>query len=375
MKILVAHVPAGSGHERAAQAVVAGFAQFNHTIDAVLLDAIQGGDPYYRWAFTQGYTRLISQAPFLWGLMYYLTDCPILTRLSQKLHRLENARHGKGFEKLLLSAQPDAIIATHFFPIEVAAFLKRTGRLSSRVIAVITDYLPHALWIAPGVDRYVVGFPETKEELIKRGVAPEQISVLGIPIDPKFSKQNDRVNLAKRLGLMAGCFTVLIASGGLGTGPIVSLVKTLGRVKEKMQLLVVTGKNASLFKRLSTLGPQTPHSMKVYGFVHNMDELMDLADLMLTKPGGLSCTEAMAKGLPFVLICPIPGQESRNGWLLSKMGVAAWAGGLQNLPGILLKLRREPQRLQTLAEKGKAAARPHAALEIAALAVQGISPK
>lgn len=375
MKILVAHVPAGSGHERAAQAVLAGVTHFNHTIDTVLLDAIQGADPYYQWAFTQGYTGLIDRAPFLWGLMYYLTDCPILTRLSQKLHRLENARHGKGLEKLLLSAQPDVIIATHFFPIEVAAFLKRTGRLSSRVIAVITDYLPHALWIAPGVDQYVVGFPETKEELIKRGVEQKQISVLGIPIDPKFSKQNDRVNLAKRLGLMAGCFTVLIASGGLGTGPIVSLVKTLSRVKEKMQLLVVTGKKASLFKPLSALSPRIPHSMKVYGFVYNMDELMDLADLMLTKPGGLSCMEALAKGLPLLLVSPIPGQESRNGWLLSKMGVAMAAQRLQSVPILIEKLRREPQRLQALAEKGKAAARPHAALEIAALAVQGISQR
>lgn len=370
MKIVVAHVPAGSGHERAAQAVMAGLIQMNAQVQPLLLNAAQKADRTYQWAFTRGYQMLIDHAPGLWALMYYATDCAWLTSLWRRLHRLQNAWHGKGLEEFLVSAQPDTFVATHFFPVEVAAFLKRSRRISSTVIAVITDYLPHTLWIAPGVDRYIVGFLETKEELIRRGVKAQQISVLGIPIDPKFSQRNDRVAVAQRLGIDPKGCTILIGSGGFGTGPIASLVQSLGRLKEKVQLLIVTGKNASLFKRLSSLNRKIPHVLKIYGFIHNMDELMDVSDLMITKPGGLSCSEALAKGLPLILISPIPGQESRNAQLLSQKQIAAVAPRLSRICQIIERMRRDQGGLSAWAQRAREAARPNAALEIATLATQ-----
>ena len=265
--------------------------------------------------------------------------------------------------------QPDVFIATHFFPAEVASYLKLKGRLSARLITVITDYLPHAVWICPGTDLYVVGSNVTKNELVDRGVAEEKVQVLGIPTDPKFSQRSDRRALAQRLGVDPERFTVLICSGGFGTGPMEQLFRILSAVSEPIQALIVTGKNTALFHRLEGLRSSIPHALKIYGFVNNMDELMDVSDLMITKPGGLSCAEAMTKGLPMILSSPIPGQESRNAQIVQRIGSAILAENVVRIPSLIQELRSNPARLQEMAQKGREASFPDAAFNVARIAL------
>ena len=369
MKILVTHVPAGSGHEKAAEAISIALRNLRPDAEVLLMNGLDGMSSGYQWAFTQGYLGVIHKYPALWGTAYHLLDLKGLAWGAYKLHRLGNASHGKVLEGILTHHNPDVFIATHFFPAEVASYLKLKGRLKARLITVITDYMPHSVWISPGTDVYVVGMELTKQDLIQRGIPPEKIHVLGIPIDPKFSRKGDRRALAARLGLDPVAFTLLVCSGGFGTGPVEPLVQALRKIQEPMQVLAITGKNSALYRRLEKLRSNFPHDLKIYGFVDNMDELMDVSDLMVTKPGGLSCTEAMMKGLPMVLVAPIPGQEARNARIISKFGAAVLAGPPEMAPAIIQQLRQDPARLKEMGRRGGSAGRPNAAMETARLAL------
>ncbi len=371
MKLLVCHVPAGSGHEKAAEAVHRAILQLQPTAEVILMNGLDGMSAGYQWAFTQGYIGLIHRHPWLWGLAYHLTDLRGLAWAAYKVHRLTNASHGKVLEEIVLRHNPDLFIATHFFPMEVASYLKLRGKLQGRLITVITDFRPHNVWISPGIDAYCVASELTREELIRRGVPPERIHVLGIPIDPKFIPELDRREAAQRLGIRPDLFTVLVCSGGFGTGPVQQLVENLARLKPGAQLLVVTGKNSALLRQLEKLQPTFPHPLRLYGFVENMQELMEVSDLLVTKPGGLSCAEAMAKGLPMVLAFPIPGQESRNARAVEVIGAGVRMGRVQDLAALVESLRADPERLRRMSEKGSRAARPRAAFEIAQLALSG----
>ncbi|MBI3616123.1 MAG: hypothetical protein HY211_06370 [Candidatus Omnitrophica bacterium] len=370
MKILVAHVPAGSGHQRAAEAVAAAIRKLNSSAEVLLLDALEQADPWYRWMFGRGYLDLIQNAPFLWGMMYHLTDFKPFSRPVHWLHRFDNHLHAKPLEDFFIEAKADAIVGSHFLPMEVAGSLKAAGRISARLITSITDYLPHALWIAPAIDVYAVGSSHTKEELRARGVPKDRIRVTGIPVDPKFLQPGDRSLLTKKLGLDPERFTLLIGAGGAGTGPVRRLIHLLGQVREPIQLLAVAGKNDPLRRDLENLRPGFPHPMRVFGFIDNMQELMDVSDLILTKPGGLTCTEAMVKGLPLLLMEPIPGQERRNAHILKGLGAAVLADRLEEVPPLVEKFCLHPEQFQEIRSNAKQASRPDAAYQIAKLAVQ-----
>ena len=370
MKILITYVPAGSGHQRAAEALFFPLQGKGKPVEPVLVDAIQWADPFFRWCFGRGYLGMIQNAPLLWGISYHLTDLKLFSRSVQVLHHLSNAWHAAALEKLFLESKADWIIGTHFLPMEVAGSLKARGRLSARLMTVITDYRPHTLWIAPGIDEYAVGSESTRQELIRRGVPEQRIRVLGIPVDPKFSQPLDRSALIQRLGLEAGRFTILVGSGGAGTGPIVPLVQLLAGIQESIQLMIVAGQNETLFRNLERMRPQVRHPMKTFGFINNMEELMGASDLMVSKPGGLTCAEAMVKGLPLILTEPIPGQESRNAQFLAREKAALLASRLEEIPGLIQNLIRDPESLRQLGERARQLGQPDAADRIARLVLE-----
>lgn len=371
MKVLVTYVPAGSGHQKAAEALTAALREESPSDRVELLDALEGADRAYRWSFTRGYLQMVDRLPVLWGAGYHATDFIPLRKVICRLHRLQNAWHGKKLERLLLEAQPDAVVATHFFPAEVTAFLKSRRKLQSRLITVITDYLPHLVWTANSVDLYAVGSDATRTALIERGVASQRIQVTGIPADLKFSAKQDPSLLKKRLGLKPERPTLLIGSGGFGNGPVVALVNHLDRLKLPIQLVVIAGHNESLYQALQAASARWKHPMTFLRFVDNMDEWMGASDLMVTKPGGLTCTEALLKGLPLVLLSTLSGQEESNAEVLSGLGLALTTRRVEEAPRLVERLLKDAQRRRRMAESGKAFSRPGAARTIARLALIG----
>jgi processive 1,2-diacylglycerol beta-glucosyltransferase len=313
MRILIIHTSAGSGHTRAAEAV---FKELQSAKEhaVVFVDALDYTSAFYKAFYRDTYTFLISRISWAWGTLFAVADVPWLQGCVRGLRRLNNRMAGRRLEKYLTAEQFDVIISTHFFPNEVTAALKRGGRIRSTIISVITDYDVHRIWLAKGIDRYAVACEHTRDKLKSLGIGQERIAITGIPIDAKFSLSVDRSGLKKKLGLKEGVFTVLIATGSFGIGPIAQIARRL----EDYQVLVICGRNARLFEQLQQ---DKNELLKIYGLVDNMDEIMAVADCMVTKPGGLSISEALARRLPLIFFHAIPGQESHNIRVLRKYGV------------------------------------------------------
>ena len=359
MKILVIYASAGAGHFKAAQAIFESVKKYT-SHQAVLVNALDYTQPYFKKSYEAAYVFLVSKLPLFWGIFFGLADWKLLQPLWHIVRRWNNGWHGKALEHFLEKEQFDVIFSTHFFPNETAAFLKRKGEIHSQIISVVTDFDVHKFWIQKGVDRYVVAVDWTKEKLKKLGVLDKNISVLGIPINDKFSTVGDRIQVKRKLGLREDVFTVLLATGSFGIGPMAEIVEAL----KSYQVLVVCGKNQKLKENLSR---REDDLLKVFGLVDNMHELMAAADVMITKPGGLSTSEALATQLPLIFFHPIPGQEVNNIKVLSHYGVGIYARSVARIVEEVGNLSSSRDRYLTAVKKIRSAAHPSAVKEIISL--------
>jgi processive 1,2-diacylglycerol beta-glucosyltransferase len=216
-------------------------------------------------------------------------------------------------------------------------------------VSVITDFEAHALWMDSGVDLYCVAAEETKARLVARGATAGNVMVTGIPIAAKFSTRLDLLAVRKTLGLRDDLPTLLVLSGGFGMGPVGKILSELDKVGREFQTVVVCGRNEALRRELAAQDRKNP--ARVLGFASNMHELMTVADLIITKPGGLTSSEALALGKPLFILDPIPGQEAANSDFLLERGAAAKVNRVEDLPFRVRQLLGSKK----LAEMAKAA--------------------
>jgi len=359
MKILVVFATAGAGHKKAAEALYEGLcARAGH--EAFLVDVLEHTNGFYRSLYSRLYTLLISRLPWLWGFFFRVSDIPVLQPLIRVLRRLHNGVHAGRFQQYLIREQFDYVFSTHFFPNEVAAYLKRRGRISSCIVCAVTDFDVHRIWLADGIDRYTVASDWTKRKMSALGVPEERVTVTGIPVARKFSQPKDIPALRARCGLSEDLLTVLLATGSFGIGPIEEIIAQLAGI----QVLVVCGHNRSLFQRLSG---QKKELVKVFGLVDNMDELMAAADVMITKPGGLSISEALVCGLPLIFFSAIPGQESHNVQVLAEYGVGLSGCSISEMAAALKHFGDDREAYQAAREQTRTLARPQAVQDITQL--------
>lgn len=320
-KILILYATAGVGHKKAAVAIKEAFDRAGRK-DVVLEDVLNYTTPFFRFSYNSVYLFLIKYMPTLWGFFYYILDNRFVYACLRFLRRFTNHINSAEFIKYLLRTKPETVITTHFFPVEVISYLKRKGVFKPRLITVITDYRAHSFWLSRYVDQYIVGSAYTKEDFIRRGISPGRIFDYGIPCAKSFSEKQDTGYLNTKTGLQPQKTTVFILGGGFGVGPIKRLVLCLDEIKEDIQAIVVCGYNERLRKEIQAIALTSRHKFVVYGFVDNVHELMAISDLLVSKPGGITVTEALSAGLPLVAVNPIPGQEMRNYTFLKKNNAA-----------------------------------------------------
>ncbi len=355
-KILILYATAGSGHKKAAEAIFhkAKSAYRNvHTADVVKYMPF-----LVRKIYSDGYTFVISHLPWLWAMMYHLSDSPRLSWINVGLRRFVDVMACRSFVRFLLEEDPDIIISTQFLASEIAAYAKTKKGLKARLITVVTDYGVHNFWVNPGTDIYCAAAPSTKDILVKKGVSESQIVVTGIPLDEKFLHVEEAAAIRKKLEIKERVFTVLIATGGIGIGPIAEIAD---RLKDDAQLLVVCGHNKKLQQALTEM--KHPH-IKAFGFVDNMQELMRISDVMVTKAGGLSVTEALSMELPMILFCLLPGQETINANVMQALGTGRIASGLEAIEKEVLDFKKDEQKLNTFRAHCRDLARPHSSADI-----------
>ena len=359
VKILVIHASAGAGHRKAAEALYNALKK-DKRFDARIVDALDYTSPWYKATYAGSYSFMITWCPWLWAFFFGLIDYPWLLPTVRMMRRINNSLNAQPLERFLKEEQFDYIFSTHFFPIEVVGALKRKKVIQSRAICVITDFDVHSIWLAPGVDYYTVACEVTKKKLQHFGIDDSQIKVTGIPTDEKFASPKDIPALKRTLGLQEDKFTVLVATGSFGIGPIEVMTDAF----KNYQTLVICGRNRGLLKRLQQ---KKTDSLKVYSLVDNMDELMAVADCMVTKPGGLSIAEALVVGLPLIFFHAIPGQETSNIRVLKEFGVGFSDCSVADMVKEIEKLSSSRDTYRTAVNKVKALAKPQAVQDIIGL--------
>ena len=362
MRILIATITAGGGHLAAAAAVDEAWRAL-HPEDVVeRIDLLKFFSPLHRKIHSDGYLKLIERAPELWGMVFAKTDNPKVARSLNKLKRAfpSNSRHK--FERHVKQFRPDIVLCTHYLPLELLGHHRdRRDGHKPMTVSVITDFEAHALWMDSCVDLYCVAAEETKARLVARGAPPENIVPTGIPIAAKFSSKTDAKAVRKTYGLRDDQRVLLVLSGGFGMGPVAEILAELDKVPKEFQTVVVTGRNEELRRELAA--QDRKHPTHVLGFTSNMHELMAVADLVITKPGGLTSSEALAMGKPLFILNPIPGQEAANSDFLLERGAAGKVNRVEDLSYRIGQLLGS-KKLAEMASAAKLLGRPHAARSV-----------
>jgi processive 1,2-diacylglycerol beta-glucosyltransferase len=363
-RVLILSASSGAGHIRAAQALERAFLDSGCARDVRHIDALQYASPIVRDIYSKAYINMVNKAPAVLGWLYDASDKP----WKNEIRRLAFDRlNTLPLIKLIIDYDPEMIVSTHFLPAELVSWLLCRKRINAGHAIVVTDLDAHAMWLCRHYDQYFVALEETKEHLRRMGVDPHHINVSGIPIDPVFAQFKSKSELRDKFGLKQDLTTIIISAGGFGVGPMEQLLAALAQMTHPVQVIAMCGKNDLLRKRLEAVSRKSSNHLliKPLGFTTQVDEYMAAADMVLGKPGGLTTAEALSKGLIFVIVNPIPGQEERNSDHLLEEGAGIRCNNLPTLAYKLDTLLGDEERMQAMRVNALRLAHPLAALEIA----------
>ena len=369
--ILVLSASVGAGHMRAAQAVELALRQLAPDANVKNVDLLTLTNAAFRRIYGKAYLDLVNLAPHVLGYVYDLMDKPRDPDSTRDKLRLavEKINLTK-FTDMMEEGHWDIVVNTHFLPAEIIASLRRDQKLTVPQITVTTDFETHRLWVNQPCERYTTATDEGAAYLKHWGVPAESVVVTGIPIHPVFSQTKDRAECLRRQGLVGDRPIVLQLAGGFGVGPIEKLFRGLLSIETPTEIVVVAGKNEEVKKDLEKVSPPARHRVKILGFTDQIDELMCVADVVVSKPGGLTTSEVLARGAAMAIVNPIPGQESRNSDYLLENGAAIKINNVATLPLKLTQLLNDSARLKSLKDNARRIAHPQAAFDVAKLALQ-----
>jgi processive 1,2-diacylglycerol beta-glucosyltransferase len=365
-RILILSASVGAGHLRAAEAVELAARQMFPGAVVRNVDVLQMTNRLFRRFYGQSYLDLVNKAPHVLGYFYDLLDQPSRSG-SNRGDRFRLMLEKMNLKKLtrFVTGEPwDVIINTHFLSAEIIGSLRRAGKLDVPQVTVTTDFETHRLWVNEPCERYFTATDEGALYLHHWGVKADATSATGIPIDPAFAEPKERAALLAKHGLDGSRPIVLQLAGGFGVGPIEKLFAALMQVPVPLQVITVCGRNEILKADLQRLPRSARHKVKLVGFTKAMHELMAVADLVISKPGGLTTAEALASGAVMVIVNPIPGQESRNSDYLLENGAAIKVNSAALLAYKVTTLIEDRPRLERLRQNVRRLARPRAAFDV-----------
>jgi len=370
MKILITYAYAGVGHKKAALAIEKALAGHSG-VEVKNIDVLDYTNDFFKASYPGAYLFLINKTPTLWGLFYYLLDARAVDFFMAPLRKFIHRLNCKKFIEFVKAENPDVVVSTHFMPSEIISGLKENREFRGKLVNVVTDFIAHSFWMARSSDYFIGAIQRTKNDLLRRGVPEEKIRIMGIPCDPVFSISKARENLMKQLGVEPGFFNVLIMSGGFGTGPMKEIVTEINdldpKTRDNMQLIAICGKNELLFHELRKMAQGLKVRLKAFGYMNNVDEFMEVSDIIVTKPGGLTISEALSKVLPMIIVQPILGQETRNCKILTGYGIAVKAKNAREVCELIEEFAVSPEKMIGARTRIKLLRYPDAAKNIAEL--------
>ena len=350
MKIMLLTAATGGGHMRASAAVEK-YIRDNTGYDVVTVDTLKAINRFLDKTVCDSYRFMAKRVPAMFGRLYKQTNRQnLFSDLVPKLSGL--------FSNLLYPTiseyQPDVILTTHPFATEMISDLKADGTVTAPLICILTDYGVHRAWIAPHVDAYVVASEDMVPELVSFGVPEEKIYPFGIPVHGVFFHREDRDMLLRQLHLDPDLPTVLMMAGSFGVSNIIKLYRDLAGTQVQMQMIVITGRNQRLYEAFEKeLAQREAIPTRLIFFTEEVEKYMHASDLLVTKPGGLTVSEALACNLPMAVFDAIPGQEEDNANFLKihDMGVRLQKDG--NFAEVISSLLMEKEKLQEMRDNCK----------------------
>lgn len=370
-RVLIISVSAGAGHVRAAQALSEALAAAHPGIEVRNVDAMDYSTKAFRRLYVGSFAWMVRSARLAWAWVYATTSQERPSQFTARFSRWVERAGAAHLLELVADFKPDLVVNTHPLPMHILGHPRGRKVSPARLWVAVTDFDLHPLWFHPGAERFFVGCDEVARLLELRGAAPDSVTVTGIPIAPPFSKSvgpAERARLREWLGLSEGRPAVLVNLSGAQLETAVGAVRVAIEAAAKTGgggVITVAGRNKALEERVADMRPPQGVGLKNFGFVTNMHELMAAADLTITKPGGLTSSECLARELPMLILDPIPGQEERNATYLVEQGAAWAAAGLGSLGFKLEKLLSSPEKLAAMRAAAARIAHPRAAFEIA----------
>lgn len=364
-KVLILSANLGAGHLTAAEAVKQALVLINPHIEGTIINSYRYGSSTIGKMVEGGYLQMVKMLPTLYGFIYERQEKA--TNVSGMKNWLCNVV-AQDFKELIDNYKPDVIVSTHTYPCGISSVLREKFNVKVPMVAVVTDFQTHPFWIYPNIDLYAVATHEIESQLIGKGIAPEKIKVTGIPIDPRFCLNYDAAALKKKLGIADKLPVLLVMGGGLGMGPVGKILRSLKKATKPMQVVVVVGKNKDLQKKLREglkKLEEKPFKVEILGYVNNIYEYMKVSDLLVTKAGGLTLSEAMAVKLPMVIVNSIPGHEERNTRYLVSRRAAVAVEKEKDLYKVIEDLFGNRDKLQRMRERAEGLGKADSAERVA----------
>lgn len=362
-KILILYAPLGAGHGKAAKAIAEAFALKYPDIEVKNINVLDFAFEIFRQGLPWAFVFFNSKTPFLykWIYRYYNSQSPYrsLNNISSAI--LEKSR----FIKFIKEFNPDLIISTNPLPMQLVSKTKEKNIINILSANVCTDFGFHSFWHNVDVNYYFAANEEIKKSLIEHGVQPDKIQVTGIPISSKFSEKLDRGKIINNLGFDISKPILLIVGGRTCYNNLLAIINNIKERNKSLQFIIVAGRDKILYKKLKNSEISNDPSVRIFGFVDNLDEYMTAADLILTKAGGLTVSECLAKNLPMVINDIIPGQEEDNVNYAVNHGVGIKADNKKEAINAVNGLLLQPKKLTAMKENCKKIAKPNAAINLA----------
>ena len=371
-RIAVLHASSGSGHMAAARALAAAMVEFSPGAVVREVDTLVFASRLYRGTYAKSYNAMAARAPALWGVLYRSWAGARVNRTTAPARLAMDRLNLRRLVRVLADQHADAVVCTHFLPVEALSPVRGHGKLKAPLYCVITDFTAHPFWAFPFVDRYFVASDTVAGELAAHGVAREHIEVTGIPVHPRFACTIGRAEARDRLGVHPGRPMVLVMGGGAGVGPLADLADRLAATPQSPQVVVLCGMNARLRSRVGALPAALSGRVRPVGFTTDVDVWLEAADVLVGKAGGLTCSEALVKRTPLVIFKPTPGQEDRNAEYLVAAGAARHADTVDEVAETVGFWLSHPEELERVRAAAGRIARPHAAETIARRVLEGL---
>lgn len=369
MKVLIFYASYGGGHLNAAKSIENCIKTNYKDMDVEMIDCMKYVNKTIEKVTTAAYREMAKKAPWAWGRIYSDAQKGPLAHITTRSNKIMAIK----LLKLLREKKPNLIISTHPFGSQMCSYLKRKNKINSKIATIMTDFAPHDQWLVGHeyTDYFFVAHNKMKDYLINKGISESKVFDTGIPISENFQKQYNKKEIFDKYNLDESKFTILFFGGGeFGLGKTRTVQIFNNFVEEtknnNIQIIAISGKNHKMKSAFEEVvdSNNANSTVKIIEFSNEVPKLMAIANLVVTKPGGLTTSESLASHLPMVVINPIPGQEEENAEFLESKNIAVWIKKSDDSKEIIKSLLNNKEKISIMKENTKILARPNSTRDI-----------